>query len=364
MNVKFVAPFSDYTGYGAAARNTIAALNSAGVDITTEKIDFIADKIDTGWMGGLAEAFVDRPLNYKIKIIELTAEHYPTYIEKDKYNIGVLFWETDRIPAKWVKPMNMMNEFWVFSEPTAEVFRKSGITSKLTVFPQCMDYSYYKNVTPYDLKGEYKFYSIFQWTERKNPKALIQAFLKAFPYNDKVRLFIKAYRSNFTKAEFVAIREDAARWRKEITDSPFPQIDLITNMLSNNDIIRLHQSCDCFVSAHRGEGWGMPQMEALALGKPVISTGYGGIHDWLTNKEAFLAPFKMVQVKGMEWIPWYTPDQLWADVSSHYLIDRMQYVYKNQKEAKKMGELAKIKTESMFDYHVVGPQMRKRLEEI
>ncbi len=50
---------------------------------------------------------------------------------------------------------------------------------------------------------------------------------------------------------------------------------------------------DCFVSAHRGEGWGVPQMEAMLMGKPIISTSCGGIHEHLKDKEdALLLPFK------------------------------------------------------------------------
>jgi len=364
MNVKYTADFANYSGYGEASRNTIASLYMKGVNLTTERMDFSIEKVNSGWMGQLAEERRDKCLDYQIKILQVTPEHYSKIIEKGKYNIGILFWETDKIPKDWVKNMNEVDEFWVVSEQSKQIFANSGIKSKLTVIPQSMDYASIIGCKPYSLLDGYKFYSIFQWTERKNPRAMIQSFLKAFPDNEHVSFFIKTYRANFSQSESKIITDSIIKWRKEITDSLYPKIILSLDALSNEDIFRIHASCDCLVSSHRGEGWGMPQMQAMSFGNPIISTAYGGIHDYINKDCYYPIPYELIKVERMEWIPWYTPDQCWADVNEEQLIKTLKYVYKHQKEAQKIGTKGREETMKIFDIHLLGQIMKKRLEEI
>ena len=39
----------------------------------------------------------------------------------------------------------------------------------------------------------------------------------------------------------------------------------------------LMAACDCYVSLHRAEGYGLTMAEAMAAGRPVIGTGYSAI---------------------------------------------------------------------------------------
>ena len=43
--------------------------------------------------------------------------------------------------------------------------------------------------------------------------------------------------------------------------------------------------CDCYVSLHRSEGFGLTMAEAMACGKPVIATGYSGNLEFMTEDE-------------------------------------------------------------------------------
>jgi glycosyltransferase involved in cell wall biosynthesis len=46
--------------------------------------------------------------------------------------------------------------------------------------------------------------------------------------------------------------------------------------------------CDCYVSLHRAEGFGLTMAEAMALGKPVIATGYSGNLAFMTAENSYL----------------------------------------------------------------------------
>ena len=51
-------------------------------------------------------------------------------------------------------------------------------------------------------------------------------------------------------------------------------------------------AADCYVSLHRSEGFGLTLAEAMALGKPVIATGYSGNLDFMTPETSYLVPWR------------------------------------------------------------------------
>ena len=56
----------------------------------------------------------------------------------------------------------------------------------------------------------------------------------------------------------------------------FPCMCFITQGLSDDDLVSVYRSVDAFVHLTRGEGWGLPISEAMAMGLPTISTHWGG----------------------------------------------------------------------------------------
>ena len=54
------------------------------------------------------------------------------------------------------------------------------------------------------------------------------------------------------------------------------RIEYVSEFTDKRELIRLYKSCDAFVSAHRGEGFGMKILDAMACGLPVITPLFGG----------------------------------------------------------------------------------------
>ena len=200
ISVKWASTFLDGSGYAEAARNYVAALSTVGVDVIAQNISFEEARADYGRAGQYASAALQRHGNYAVKVIFLTPDHYPLFGEPSCYNIGLFDWETDVLPVEWVGACNSMDEIWVPCQWTAEVARTSGVTKPIRVFGHCAspeDYSMASSLRFQDLDPSwYKFYSIFQWTERKNPRGLIKAYLNAFTDKEPVILILKTYRSN------------------------------------------------------------------------------------------------------------------------------------------------------------------------
>lgn len=359
MNVKFTSCFSDRSGYAQAARDLLRALVEVGVNVTTEVVSFQRSS-DPG-ISELALKLQNKKIPYDIKIIMLTPEMAMLQLEKGKYNIEILFWEVLGVDPKWVNYMNFMDEVWTPSQTFADTFKKHGVTSPLFVLKQPSEI---KKSKPYQGFDEFLFYSVFQWTERKNPKGLLQTYWRAFQDKNDVALLLKTYRSDFSESEKEAIRADIRSWKREMPQVRFPKVYLALNELNTQEMERLHATGDCFVSAHRGEGWGYPQMEAMAVGKPVISTNFGGIHEHLDNNTAWLIDYSLTKVQGMNHIPWYNETQLWANPNYAQLAESMLNAYGDREGAQRKGKRAQDLIKKDFTYKKVGEVMKRRLERI
>ena len=89
------------------------------------------------------------------------------------------------------------------------------------------------------------------------------------------------------------------------------------------------RSCDCFVSPHRSEGFGLLIAEAMMLGRPVIATDYGATAELLTPATGFPVAFRMVPVgegdypfaKGQSWAD---PDVALREYEEPILLDEWQ----------------------------------------
>ena len=89
--------------------------------------------------------------------------------------------------------------------------------------------------------------------------------------------------------------------------------------------------CDVFVSLHRSEGFGFGAAEALAAGKAVVATDYGGTTDFITETTGYPVPFQLQPVKKGEYVE---PDeQVWADASLEAAAAALRSIYDNSTEA-------------------------------
>lgn len=364
---KYVGTWQDHSGYGQANRSFIAALRFAGVDLTTELVAQTPEKSPYGWLDSLTDSVKERQIKYKVKIIHLTPDLYPTYMEKGKYHIGHLFWETSHLPQPWIEPCNKMNEIWTASEQQAEMIKKSGVTVPIKCFPQPIDISRVgKITTPFvipNFEGTL-FYSIFQWIERKNPKALIETYWKTFTGKDDVGLLLKTYRVTYGENEFQKIRDDIAKWKTELNLEHYPKIFLSKKLFDTDSVFRVHLTGDCFINASRGEGWNIPSVEAMLMGKPIISINKTGVADLLPTDLYYSCATKESGVIEQSHIPWYTHDQKWLDINEKDLSGQMLAVYNDKLLAKNKGLKAQEYVRENFNYHTVGVAIRKRLEEI
>jgi len=125
-----------------------------------------------------------------------------------------------------------------------------------------------------------KLLSVFKWERRKGWDVLLEGFLKAFTPEDPVILYILTH----PHYNSTSIEQDIESWMKHevrgITmDRLRQQVVLIQQRLPQSMLPDVYHSVDAFVLPSRGEAWGRPYMEAMAMSLPVVATIAGGQSD-------------------------------------------------------------------------------------
>jgi len=123
---------------------------------------------------------------------------------------------------------------------------------------------------------------------RKNPEGLLKAFASAFAGRGGVKLILKTTGQKHAPA--MQQRMLGLIQRLGISS----QVRVIDHFLSREEMLVLMMASDGYISLHRGEGVGLGMLEAMALGRPVIATSFGGNTDFTRIGTAKLIGYQMV----------------------------------------------------------------------
>ncbi len=223
-------------------------------------------------------------------------------------NVARAMFETDRLPDGWARLLESQRAVWVTSRHNHEVFVNGGVpSSKLRMLGQTIDFdAFHPGVEPYPLgvpDGHLVFLANFDFSERKGWRQLLHAWTRAFDRRDPVCLVLKTGSVVRFEAGFVreAILDFLHRHRRRGGDAA--RVEILDRMLPAADIPRLYAAADVHVSASRGEAWGRPYMEAMAMGLPTIGTRWGGNLDFMSDRNSWLVGGRLVPVDGNAALP-------------------------------------------------------------
>src|SRR6185295_1274929 len=127
----------------------------------------------------------------------------------------------------------------------------------------------------------FKFYYVGAWTQRKNPTGVIRAFCHAFTRADPVQLLLQCSGASL---ESIAAAAGSSGMGSERAPSIRPSVAPLTD----EGILDLHRTADCFVTASRGEAWNLPAFDAMLAGRHVIAPRGQGSDDFLEDTSAAL----------------------------------------------------------------------------
>jgi len=348
-------------GVGAGSRSVIQAIKAAGIPCV---LNNIVSPIHSGKDSTYCSFSNNNP--YPVNLIHVNADQAFESIMRTglayfigKYNIGYWMWEMSRFPEEWYDSFKYYDEIWV---PTNFVLES---IKKVSPIPVNKIFCFHIDETNIDINRSkfglpedtcvflfnFDFHSYFQ---RKNPLALVKAFRQAFDKSDKVLLLLKYINQDYHPLEIKAL-QDAI--------SGIPNIKVIDTNLKKDDLYSLVNSCDCYVSLHRSEGFGLTIAEAMYLKKPVIATGYSGNMDFMDMNNSFLVKYKLIDVEPNAYPP-YSKGYVWADPDVEHAAELMRFVYLHRDYATELGKIASEDIKRRLSPAVAGQEIRSRLEAI
>lgn len=77
-------------------------------------------------------------------------------------------------------------------------------------------------------------------------------------------------------------------------------ITISSNYMSSPWLGRFYARADCYITCTRGEGWGIPAMEAMGVGLPVVGPFCGGMGDFMDPESAFQIEGDMRPVSSID----------------------------------------------------------------
>ena len=274
-----------------------------------------------------------------------------------RYNILYGAWELSRLPKRWVVCLEGMNEIWAMSSFMGQMFRRS---TSLPVYdlqlPVVLEQLETWSRTRFQIpENSFVFLFMFDFDShvaRKNPEAVIAAFKLAFPVSSSIpaTLVIKSINSERHEKEWSCLKN------KMDGDSRILQIH---EVLTHSENTALMRCCDCYVSLHRSEGFGLTLAESMLMGKPVITTGYSGNMDFTNPETALLVDYKLVQVQPGDYP--FSRGEMWAEPNIQQACEYMRELVEDSTFARPLAQKGVELIRDSFNTTAMGKRYKKRL---
>lgn len=359
LKVAFFGPWNYDNGLGAASRGLIAAIRRCDVEMNLYPIEkpFHIHKAltppvpVTDFVGPADIAVVH--LNPDSWFLLTDAQR--AMIAAAGKKIGHWVWEMGHIPPAWRHDFSSVDRIWAPSGYCADLFANEGeapvdIVPYTVPLPEThvsderktrlratLGVPARNRVILYAFDGS-------SYLIRKNPTALVRAFSSSGLAKAGWSLVLK------TKHLFDRPAEGRAL---ETLVAGTSGVVLINASMSAADMADLSALCDIYASTHCSEGFGLTIAEAMAAGKPVVATDFGGSTQFLDASCGY-------PVRADAWtleddFGHYTKGGQWARIDETALADALrQAAQAIERGDTRIGEAARARVADSLSYEAIG----------
>ena len=251
---------------------------------------------------------------------------YPPRVIDMNGNINILHsygWEESEFPKDWVDDFNScLQGLTVMSNQVKSILINNGVKVPIRIAGLGLDHiSDIKPSTKYKISAKkYKFLHVSSCFPRKGIDILLKAYSMSFTSDDQVSLVIKTFDNPHNNIINIlnSIKQN---------NPLFPDVIIINDDLSDNELKSLYLQSDVLVAPSRGEGFGLPIAEAMFLDIPVITTNWGGQKDFCNDDNSWLIDYRFESAKSH-----FNLDlSYWAEPDVKHFSKIMNEIYKTSK---------------------------------
>lgn len=363
LDVRVSGYLGHVLGLGAAARAYVEALQAVAIPVSTMSVSlepFLPPIVLEGGYGRHTHEDVSSMDRSTFELICVNPGELETFVQSlpDDWfggiRIGVWGWESNIIPPAWAPAFELVDEIWVYSQFVAENLSSATDIPVIALPPPVLGSSPTARPMRLGVPQGFLFLFMFDYSstnERKNPIGLIDAFSRAFAPGEGPQLLIKTI-----NGPLLPLAEEEVLWAARGRED----IHVVDCSLTREQRDALVATCDCYVSLHRSEGFGLTLAEAMALGKPVIATGYSGNLDFMRAANSFPVDYELTRVGPESRI--YPADGIWAEPSVEHAAQLMRQVYERPETTTDIGEQARLDIARLLSPQATGEALRRRLE--
>lgn len=291
----------------------------------------------------------------------------PDYFERFphiKKHIGFTFTESRHLEKTgWTEKMMEMDEMWVATPQEKINLEESGITN-VKVVRMPMSFSDTTETLP-ELKdliaGRFAFYTVGEFVPRKNIEDLLLAYWREFKRHEDVVFVLKTNLGLVKPEELgIYIKQQVDHLQKTYRlyeySHHYPEVLIITEKLTDEEIIKLHNTCDCFISTSYGESTCRPLVDAAYAGNKIICTDNIGAADPLVKMEK-VPSIEVPCIVNAPPLPYiYTGWETWMRINVSKLQGAMRLASQGQVETNSKDDIKKI-----FSYENIARQISDSL---
>lgn len=336
--VNLVGYLRTESGVGAAARGYVCALRALGVPLALRDVSGLqANRSQDDSPLELAQA-APYDVNVIVADVELhyaLAAHLGEDFFRARTNVAVWAWELPEFPAKWDDRFAFYDEVWGGTSFVVNALARRAPVPVVRVPPALTPVVRGSREAGRQrlgvAAGEFLFLYVFDFrshAERKNPLAAVEAFARAFRPSEPARLVLKSVNGTAKPDEVRRLHERTQGLKVSVIDGYWPA----------TEIRDLMDACDAYVSPHRSEGTGLTIAEAMALGKPVIATGWSGNTDFMSVANSYPVRFGLTELG--EGVGPYPSGAVWAEPCVDHLAALLREVYEDRAGSQARGTAA------------------------
>jgi glycosyltransferase involved in cell wall biosynthesis len=348
-------PLSAPTGLGESARLLLNALIDAGRPVSYVDLSAAMMQKQVVTLPDLPPP-ARGPATLLLAVQPPSVGHALLLLGRDflaeKRRVGFWMWELETLPSTWRQSVALVHHLAAPSKFATEV-----LSRQLNVPVLFLGFAFRPPARAERLQRRDSVFTfgvgfdLGSTAARKNPFGALEAFARAFPRDEPVRLMVKVRGEASDPDSYARLLAAAA--------APGSRIELVAGDLNAPALERWYGAIDVLVSLHRSEGFGLFPAEAMLRGIPVISTDWSATTEFVLSGFGWPVPAALVPVNDLAG-RYALQGAVWADPDLDAAADAMrECFFLGRAGVARRGKLAR----AFMSEHFSLPKFCARLDD-